>query len=69
LAGQGEAMIAKGAITKAKENLTRIKQLCIAHCPEQESLALAIEKGAAVPVMSAQAVQPKPVVSEPVKQQ
>lgn len=69
LAGQGEAMVAKGAITKAKENLARIKQLCIAHCPEQESLAVAIEKGAAAPVMSAQAVQPKPVVSEPVKQQ
>jgi Tfp pilus assembly protein PilF len=69
LAGQGEAMVAKGAIMKARENLARIKQLCIAACPEQQQLALAIEKGAAAPVMSAQAVQPKPVVSEPVKQQ
>ena len=69
LSGQGEAMVAKGAITKAKENLARIKQLCIAACTEQQQLALAIEKGAAAPVMSAQAVQPKPVVSDPVKQQ
>lgn len=69
LAGQGEAMVAKGAITKAKENLARIKQLCIAACPEQQQLAMAIEKGSAAPVISAQAVQPKPVVTEPVKQQ
>ena len=61
LAGQGEAMVAKGAGTKARENLA---------CPEQQRLAFAIEKGgAASPVISAQAVQPKPVVSEPVKQQ
>jgi Tfp pilus assembly protein PilF len=70
LAGQGEAMVAKGAVTKARENLARIRQLCVAACPEQQQLALAIEKGgAASPVISAQAVQPKPVVSEPVKQQ
>lgn len=69
LSGQGEAMVAKGAITKAKENLARIKQLCIAACPEQQQLAVAIEKGVIAPVMSAQAVQPKPIVSDPVKQQ
>ncbi len=69
LSGQGEAMVAKGAIAKARENLARIKQLCVAACPEQQQLASAIEKGSAAPVMSAQAVQPKPVVSEPVKQQ
>lgn len=69
LSGQGEAMVTKGAIAKARENLARIKQLCIAACPEQQQLASAIEKGPAAPVMSAQAVQPKPVVSDPVKQQ
>lgn len=69
LSGQGEAMVAKGAITKAKENLARVKQLCVAACPEQQQLASAIERGSAAPVMSAQAVQPKPVVSDPVKQQ
>lgn len=64
LAGQGEAMAAKGALTKARENLARVKQLCVANCPEEAKLAAAIEKGAAAPVMSAQAVQPKPVISE-----
>lgn len=69
LAGQGEAMLAKGAITKAKENLARIKQLCIAACPEQQQLAEAIEKGSAAPVVSAQAIQAKPVATEQVKSQ
>lgn len=64
LAGQGEAMAAKGALTKAKENLARVKQLCVASCPEESKLAAAIERGAAAPVMSAQAVQPKPVISD-----
>lgn len=64
LAGQGEAMAAKGALTKARENLARVKQLCVANCPEETKLAAAIERGAAAPVMSAQAVQPKPVISD-----
>jgi Tfp pilus assembly protein PilF len=64
LSGQGEAMVQKGAYTKAKENLARIKQLCVATCPEQIQLAMAIEKGTAAPLLSAQAVQPKPVVTE-----
>lgn len=64
LAGQGEAMVQKGALTKAGENLARIKQLCIAACPEQARLASAIERGPAVPVISASAVAAKPVASE-----
>ncbi len=64
LAGQGGAFVAKGALTKARENLARIKQLCIAACTEQTELAAVIERGAAVPVMSAEAVVPKPVVTD-----
>ncbi len=64
LSGQGEAMVAKGALVKARENLARITQLCIAACPEQTVLAAAIQKGPAVPVMSAEAVTPKPIVTE-----
>ncbi len=64
LSGQGEAMIERGALAKAKENLTRITQLCPMACPEQKTLAAAIEKGASAPVVAAEAVQPKPVVTE-----
>ena len=64
LSGQGEAMVQKGAIEKARENLAKIKQLCATACPAQTELAMAIDKGAAVPVIAVQAVQPKPVVTD-----
>jgi Tfp pilus assembly protein PilF len=64
LSGQGEAMVARGALAKARENLTRITQLCPTACQEQSALSAAIEKGAATPSVSAQAIQPKPVVTE-----
>lgn len=64
LSGQGEAMVQKGAIQKAKENLAKIKQLCATACAAQCQLAMAIEKGTATPVISAQAVQPRPVVTD-----
>jgi len=61
LAGQGEAMVAKGAVTKAKENLARIKALCIGACPDGTRLAAVIEKGPPPVVQSAQAVPVSPV--------
>jgi Tfp pilus assembly protein PilF len=64
LAGQGEALVQRGAVGKAKENLARIKQLCVAACPEQVKLAAAIERGAPIKTVSADAVQPKPIVTE-----
>ncbi len=69
LAGQGEALVQRGAVTKAQENLARIKQLCVGACPEQEKLAAAIAKGAPVRTVSVQAVQPKPIITEPPKAQ
>lgn len=63
LAGQGEALVAKGALTKARENLARVKTLCVGTCPETATLAAAIERGITGPAMSAQAVTPKPVVT------
>ncbi len=55
LAGQGEAMVAKGAVTKAKENLARIKALCVGACPDGVRLAAAIDRGPPPVVQSAQA--------------
>lgn len=62
LAGQGKVLVERGALAKAKLNLTRITQLCPTVCVEQTVLAAAIEKGAAAPAMAVQAVTPKPVV-------
>jgi Tfp pilus assembly protein PilF len=61
LAGQGEAMVAKGAVTKAKENLARIKTLCVGTCPDGMRLAATIEKGPPPVVQSAQAAPVLPV--------
>jgi tetratricopeptide (TPR) repeat protein len=63
LSGQGEAMVQKGALTKAKENLARIERLCGATCAERQKLAAAITKGAPAPKpMMVEAVTPKPMV-------
>jgi len=64
LAGQGEALVQKGAVTRAKENLARIEKICINACPEQTRLASAIDKGPAQTTVSAQAISPTPSVSE-----
>ncbi len=54
LSGQGEAMVAKGAVTKAKENLAKIKGLCVGACPEGVRLSATIDRGPPLAVQSAQ---------------
>ena len=57
LAGQGEALVTKGAVNLARANLTKIQALCKGACPPATQLAAAIAKGppAAAPVTAAQA--------------
>lgn len=55
LAGQGEAMVQRGAVAKARENLGRINKLCTSGCPESQQLSAAIAKGPP-PTQAAQAV-------------
>lgn len=45
LAGQGESMVAKGAVEKAKENLAKIRTLCGKQCGPADQLAAVIAKG------------------------
>lgn len=52
LSGQGEALVAKGAVTVARANLARIRTLCKGSCPEATRLSSAIAKGP--PVTTAQ---------------
>lgn len=51
LSGQGEAMVQKGAVERAKENLAKIRTLCPKTCAEGTELAAVIAKGP--PVVSA----------------
>ena len=56
LAGQGDALVQKGAVTKARENLAKIETLCGGkECPEQTRLSAVIAKGPPPAVQSAQA--------------
>ncbi len=47
LAGQGQALIDKGAVAKARENLDRLARLCRGACPEQLALANAVNRAGA----------------------
>lgn len=57
LQGQGAALVTKGAIERAKQNLARIRALCKASCAPATSLAAVIAKGP--PITTAQAITPK----------
>lgn len=56
LAGQGEALVLRGAVTQARNNLTRLRTLCRQGCAEATQLAAAIAKGP--PVATAQTTVP-----------
>lgn len=45
LAGQGEALVQRGAVNRAKDNLTKIQALCRTACQPATQLAAAIAKG------------------------
>ena len=55
LAGQGEAMVQKGAVERARANLVRIKTLCKVDCAPATELSAAIAKGPPPAVVTAQA--------------
>nr|WP_294816356.1 tetratricopeptide repeat protein [uncultured Sphingomonas sp.] len=64
LRGQGEALVAKGATAKAKENLARIKTICNGECSDATVLAASIAKGPPV-TATAQAEPAKPSPAKP----
>ena len=62
LRGQGEALVAKGAVTRAKDNLARLHTVCAKQaCPEVAALSAAIAKGP--PVVTAAVVPAPPVTA------
>lgn len=54
LAGEGEALAAKGALDGARENLARVQQLCGGSCTEANELAAAIQRGPMPRVVTAE---------------
>lgn len=62
LRGQGEALVAKGAVTKARDNLARIRTVCGKRpCPELALLSASIAKGPPVVTASATPIPAKTV--------
>ena len=64
LKGQGEAMVAKGAVVRAKENLAKIRQLCSDQCAEGAQLSAVIAKGPPPQVAAAVQAEAAKVVGE-----
>lgn len=58
LAGQGEALVQRGAVERAKQNLEKLKSVCKDPCPQAETLASIIAKGPPVEVATANTPTP-----------
>lgn len=58
LAGQGDAYVQRGAVDRARRNLTRVQELCGRNaCPQATELSASIQRGP--PVEAAQATPPE----------
>ncbi|HEY0413632.1 MAG TPA: tetratricopeptide repeat protein [Allosphingosinicella sp.] len=64
LEGQGEALVQRGAVERAKRNLERIRALCKGACPQAAALAAAIAKGPPPELLTAQ----RPDVGAPARE-
>jgi tetratricopeptide (TPR) repeat protein len=62
LAGQGEAYVQRGAVDRARRNLTRVQELCGKPCPQATQLTAVIQRGP--PVATAEGT-PQPVPAKP----
>ena len=63
LAGQGEALVEKGALELARQKLADARKFCREKCLAVAGLEAAIAKGEARRTVSAEAVMPRPVVT------
>ena len=64
ISGEGEALLEKGAIEKARRNLAQLQSMCGADCAEARELAAAIQRGPQAAVLTAEAVTPSTVVTQ-----
>lgn len=64
ISGEGAAFVEKGAVERARRNLSRLQGLCGDNCEATRQLSAAIAKGPSPRVVTAEAVVPEPTVSE-----
>ena len=65
LAAQGEAYVQRGAVERARTNLTRLRTLCGQSCAAADRLAAAITRGPPAEALAAQRVEPAPPPAQP----
>lgn len=63
LSGEGAALVEKGAVEKARRNLSRLQSLCGEGCEETRELATALQRGPLPTVMTAEAATPETSVT------
>jgi len=64
ISGEGEALLEKGAVDKARRNLAQLESMCGDQCTETRELAAAIERRPNAAVLTAEAVTPSTVVTQ-----
>ena len=64
LSGEGEALLEKGAVEKARRKLAQLESLCGTSCSQTQQLAAALERGPKPATMTAEVVLPDPVVTQ-----
>ena len=64
LSGEGASLLEKGAIEKAKENLSKLESICGRNCEETQQLAALISRGPKPRVLAAEAITPETVVTQ-----
>ena len=64
ISGEGEALVEKGAVEKARRNLARLESMCGGDCEETRQLAAALQRGPQPTVLTAEAVTPTTVVTQ-----
>jgi tetratricopeptide (TPR) repeat protein len=64
ISGEGEALLEKGAIDKARRNLAQLESQCGGECAETRQLAAALARGPQQTVLTAEAVTPSTVVTQ-----
>lgn len=58
LAGQGEALVQRGAVARARQNLEKLQKVCNQPCPQATILAAAIAKGPPPEMLTARTPEP-----------
>ncbi|MGB7374933.1 tetratricopeptide repeat protein [Pontixanthobacter sp.] len=64
ISGEGAALVEKGAIEKARVNLSKLESICGRGCAETQRLAIAIQQGPQPQVLRAEAVLPDAEVTQ-----